>query len=126
MSHLLIPLLISFWNRREGRLRAGWRFILQFALFLGFPVSGNLTDGSLIASEQGGSPLWSGGELGPKAGLIGLLEEFSLLQVFVIWGLRRGRFRRYAIQLVCYRKSLRRVPSIAPEHAVEAIPDGQV
>ena len=81
-------------------LHISWNYVQ--GPVLGFPVSGNLTEGSWLALEQGGDPLWSGGEFGPEAGLVGLMAELFLVLVFVIWGVRRGKMKRYFARLCRY------------------------
>lgn len=80
---------------------------------LGFPVSGNLTEGSFMVLEQGGNVVWSGGEFGPEAGLIGVIAEVLLIAAFVVWGLIKGNTKRYATELVRYRRRASRKYSIA-------------
>ena len=45
-----------------------WNFF-QGSVF-GFPVSGNPTPVTFLQIEQGGNPLWTGGDFGPEAGLV--------------------------------------------------------
>lgn len=76
---------------------------------LGFAVSGNHTEGSILSVETLGRPLWTGGEFGPEAGLIGLITEICLIAFFIAWGLRKGKFARYATRLMRYQPSARRL-----------------
>lgn len=101
-----------FWNPAEGRLRAGWRLILQallmaalalipifgiaepltalhrrgvFLAVFGFPVSGDKEGASLVAIHQLGPPLVTGGAFGPEAGLSGIAASLLGIAVLVAW-----------------------------------------
>lgn len=51
----------------------------------GFPVSGLPLTTSIIAIEQGGPALWTGGAFGPEAGLLGLLAILVGCLLTVLW-----------------------------------------
>ena len=50
----------------------------------GFPVSGLNVPASLLVLEQAGPPLWTGGDFGPEAGLLGLLAELAI-GALIVW-----------------------------------------
>jgi hypothetical protein len=67
-------------------LHFAWNFV-QGNVY-GFPVSGNIFGGAtVIAIEQGGPPLWTGGAFGPEAGLVGV-AALLLGCVLTLWWVR--------------------------------------
>lgn len=78
-GELALPIGIHFtWNLFQGNV-------------FGFPVSGSTFDPTtLIAIEQGGPQLWTGGSYGPEAGLLGTLA-FSLGIVLLLAWIRYTR-----------------------------------
>ena len=68
-------------------LHITWNFF-QGKVF-GFPVSGLTTTSTVIAIEQKGPDLWSGGVFGPEAGLLGLLMIGLGCLLTVLWVLMR-------------------------------------
>jgi membrane protease YdiL (CAAX protease family) len=84
----------------------------------GFPVSGNtFTSATVIAIEQGGPPLWTGGAFGPEAGLIGIAAILLGCLLILLWvRLRYGAVRLYA-PLACYRPR----QALAPEPVAETM-----
>ncbi len=82
-------------------LHITWNFF-QGNVF-GFPVSGLTTaPPSFIAIEQGGPALWSGGEFGPEAGLIGLLANGVGCLLIVGWVWLRRRREALGLHLTHY------------------------
>lgn len=68
-----------------------WNFFQGYVF--GWPVSGiPLLGGTFLRVEQGGPAVWTGGEFGPEAGLLGILAMGlgTLLIVLYVW-LTRGR-----------------------------------
>lgn len=59
----------------------------------GFPVSGgNYSSATVIAVQQGGPSVWTGGAFGPEAGLIGIAAMLIGIALIVLWvRARRGR-----------------------------------
>ncbi len=76
-------------------LHITWNFF-QGNVF-GFPVSGLPIRTSLIAIDQGGPALWTGGEFGPEAGLLGLLA--ILLGCTLTIGWVRWRYGQATLHL---------------------------
>jgi membrane protease YdiL (CAAX protease family) len=83
-------------------LHITWNFV-QGNVY-GFPVSGNIfTSATVIAIEQGGPSLWTGGAFGPEAGLIGIAAILLGCALTLLWvWLRYGAIRLY-LPLACYR-----------------------
>lgn len=63
-------------------LHFSWNFF-QGVIF-GFPISGTLAPANLIRIQQSGPQLFTGGNFGPEAGLIGLAATL-LGSLFLIW-----------------------------------------
>jgi uncharacterized protein len=71
---LAIPIALHItWNFFQGNI-------------YGFPVSGNtFARATLIAIEQQGPPLWTGGAFGPEAGLLGLCAILLGCGLIILW-----------------------------------------
>lgn len=67
-------------------LHATWN-LFQGTVY-GFPVSGITAPTAALVLEQGGPPLWTGGDFGPEAGLLGLLADL-LVGALIVWRERR-------------------------------------
>jgi uncharacterized protein len=73
-------------------LHIAWNFA-QGTIF-GFPVSGNeFGSVAFIVTERRGPALWTGGEFGPEAGLVGLLAIVVGSLLILAWVQRRGPVR---------------------------------
>ena len=69
-----------------------WNFF-ENSVF-GFPVSGEQFGVSFISIQQNGPNLWTGGEFGPEAGLLGITGHLAGLLGVAAWvRLRRGKVR---------------------------------
>ena len=82
-------------------LHIGWNFA-QGAIF-GFPVSGADTHLSLLATQQSGPTIWTGGAFGPEGGLLGPLA--LLLGALMVYGWMRWTGRQVFIQAALARYS---------------------
>jgi uncharacterized protein len=72
-GELAIPIGVHItWNLFQG-------------MIFGFPVSGNASQNTLIRIEQGGPLLWTGGDFGPEAGLLGLFTMILGMGLTVLW-----------------------------------------
>ncbi|HET9224686.1 MAG TPA: type II CAAX endopeptidase family protein [Roseiflexaceae bacterium] len=71
----------------------------------GFPVSGNATrQATVIAIEQRGPQLWTGGAFGPEAGLIGIAALLVGSLLIVVWVRMRYGTARLCTSLAIYEK----------------------
>jgi hypothetical protein len=75
-------------------LHIGWNFA-QGAIF-GFPVSGADAHLSLLATQQSGPTIWTGGAFGPEGGLLGPLA--LLLGALLVYGWVRWTSRQVFVQ----------------------------
>jgi membrane protease YdiL (CAAX protease family) len=64
-------------------LHIAWNFA-QGAVF-GFPVSGDKEGASLIGIHQGGATIFTGGDFGPEAGLVGIIASLTGIGVLLVW-----------------------------------------
>ena len=88
---LAAPIGLHFtWNLFQGPI-------------LGFPVSGNQLQSSLVAIEQLGDPFWTGGEFGPESGLLGVLAMLIVIGVFLAWP-KQHSVQRNVARLARYRR----------------------
>jgi uncharacterized protein len=99
----LAGMMLATGRVATGSLAAPIGLHISWNLFqgpvLGFPVSGNTTDNSIVAIEQGGNPIWTGGAFGPEAGLMGVMATLLLTLVFVLWGRSRNRMSKHSAVL---------------------------
>ncbi len=94
-------------------LHITWNFA-QGVLF-GFPVSGmeSILSAQIIATDQAGPDLWTGGAFGPEAGLIGVLA--MLLGAVLIFLYTRSRYGRVTLYLPIAEFSTSSGTPTAPE-----------
>lgn len=89
-------------------LHVTWNFA-QGPLF-GFPVSGVTPSGSLFSAEQGGPAVWTGGEFGPEAGMIGVAAMLLGIALTVAY----ARVTRGVLGLHEWRRRQQRWAEVAP------------
>ena len=75
-------------------IHIAWNFAQGYVF--GFPVSGTDEHLSLIATQQSGPTLWTGGAFGPEGGLVGVLA--TLLGMVLVYGWVRWTRRRVSAQ----------------------------
>jgi len=75
-------------------LHIAWNFAQGYVF--GFPVSGASSRLSLLATQQTGPSVWTGGAFGPEAGLVGLFA--ILLGTVLTYGWVRWTHRRATVQ----------------------------
>lgn len=85
-GRLGLPIGLHFtWNFFQGNI-------------YGFPVSGNIFGGAtVIAIEQGGPSLWTGGAFGPEAGLLGIAAIVLGCLLTLLW--LQARYKQVAFYL---------------------------
>ena len=87
-------------------LHITWNFF-QGNVF-GFPVSGTEAGATVIAINQGGPPLWTGGNFGPEAGLIGIVA-MVIGALLTVWWVRREEGRmELRKEIAAYRPRVKR------------------
>jgi len=79
---LCIPFLLTGNLGLSIGFHAAWNFA-QTKIF-GFAMSGNASEGSLVAIDRLGPAYWTGGDYGPEAGLAGLLGLSAALMLFLV------------------------------------------
>lgn len=76
-GELAIPIGLHItWNLFQGNV-------------FGFPVSGLRAGGTIVAVEDAGPALWTGGAFGPEAGLIGIAAILAGSALTLLWVRRR-------------------------------------
>jgi len=63
-------------------LHASWNFTQSL---VGFTMSGNKAEHSFFTIENVGSVMWTGGEYGPEAGLLGLIGFLIMLSLSLVY-----------------------------------------
>ncbi len=97
---MLIALLLGLGYILTGELAMPigihftWNFFQGYVF--GFPVSGSSTGSSVIAIQQGGPALWTGGAFGPEAGLVGILATALGCILILLWV--RWRYGKLQLQ----------------------------
>jgi len=93
LNLILAGLMLGLGYALTGRLALPIGLHITWNLFqgtvYGLPVSGMHDTTRLIASLQSGPALWTGGDFGPEAGLLGTLA--MLVGCGIIWGWARRR-----------------------------------
>lgn len=80
---LAVPFILTGRLALSAGLHFSWNFIMGGVL--GFPVSGNTIEFTVLRIQQGGTDLWTGGSFGPEAGLLGLLGMAIILGVSCVY-----------------------------------------
>ncbi|MEZ4945421.1 MAG: CPBP family intramembrane glutamic endopeptidase [Cyclobacteriaceae bacterium] len=77
-----IPFIITNNLGLSIGMHFSWNF---FQSFFGFTMSGNKASDSLLIIKNIGHPIWTGGDYGPEAGLLGLLGFLSMLLLSLVY-----------------------------------------
>ena len=96
-------------------LHITWNFFMGNVY--GFPVSGNdFSSTTVIAIEQGGPDLWTGGAFGPEAGLLGIVAILLGVLLTILWV--RGRYNRIELyEPLAYYRPLHQAGAGMPNDA---------
>lgn len=89
-----VPYLLTGKIALSISLHASWNFCM--GVVFGFPISGSMEDVAVIATQQNGPVLWTGGNFGPEGGLIGLFAMLAGCVLTVLW----IRFSRRRLSLL--------------------------
>ncbi|MEL7833269.1 type II CAAX endopeptidase family protein [Fodinibius sp. Rm-B-1B1-1] len=85
---LAVPYILTGSLGLSVGLHFSWNFVM--AGFLGFPVSGQTIEVTLLKTHQSGPEFWTGGAFGPEAGLLGLLGMAIMLGATLVYIKRTG------------------------------------
>jgi membrane protease YdiL (CAAX protease family) len=80
---LAIPFILTGRLALSAGLHFSWNFVMGG--ILGFPVSGNTIQFTVLNIQQNGNPMWTGGDFGPEAGIIGLVGMAIMLGLSVVY-----------------------------------------
>ena len=80
---LAIPYILTGSLGLSVGLHFGWNFVM--AGVLGYPVSGQEIEVTLLKTQQSGSEFWTGGAFGPEAGLLGLLGMAIMMGATIVY-----------------------------------------
>ena len=98
-----LPYLLTGEIALSISLHTSWNFFM--GVVFGFPISGSMEEIAVIATEQSGPVLWTGGDFGPEGGLIGLFGMLAGCILTVLW-IRLSRRRLFLLtRLAAYSHS---------------------
>jgi membrane protease YdiL (CAAX protease family) len=78
-----LPYILSGELSMSIAFHISWNFFQ--GLIFGFPVNGEQNNLSIIAIEQGGPQIWTGGSFGPEGGLIGSIAIVLGCAFILLW-----------------------------------------
>jgi membrane protease YdiL (CAAX protease family) len=78
-----LPYLLTGEIALSISLHASWNFFM--GVVFGFPISGSMEEVAVIATQQSGPVIWTGGNFGPEGGLIGLFAMLTGCVLTVLW-----------------------------------------
>ncbi len=83
-------------------MHIAWNYC-QGAVF-GFPISGTTIQGSVINIDSTVDSIWTGGDFGPEAGLLGLFAIITATAVFMLWPGSRADWKTRLVQMARFRR----------------------